>query len=137
MPDTRPSVEVSGAILEKLAVAAWDAREHAYVLGTTKVGCAVLAGDGRVFAGCNIEHHHRCHDVHAEVNAISSMVAAGDTRLLAVVVAAERERFTPCGGCLDWIFQFGGAGCVVAYGTARGRPLVRHTAGELMPYYPR
>jgi len=136
MSETPPPPRVSGETLERLANAAWDVREHAYVLGPTKVGCAVLADDGRIFAGCNIEHHHRCHDVHAEVNAISAMVAAGGRRLLAVVVAAERQRFTPCGGCLDWIFQFGGQDCVVAYAAAKDGPLVRHTAKDLMPYYP-
>ena len=41
------------------------------------------------------------------------MVAAGDGHAVTVFIAAERERFTPCGACLDWIFELGGAECVV------------------------
>jgi len=84
-----------------------------------------------------VEHMFRSHDVHAEVNAITSMVAAGYKRMVAVVVAAERERFTPCGACMDWVFQFGGGECVVASQSAHRKPLVRYTAAQLMPYYPR
>jgi len=29
--------------------------------------------------------------------------------------AIYRDHFTPCGSCLDWIFQFGGADTIVAF----------------------
>ena len=90
-----------------------------------------------MFVGCNVEHRFRCHDVHAEVNAITSMVAEGFSKLDAILIAAEKERFTPCGGCLDWIFQFGGAECYVAYQTKSNLPPVILQAKDLMPYYPR
>jgi cytidine deaminase len=91
-------------------------------MGPTKVGCAVLPDDGRIFAVCNVEHRFPSHDVHAEVNAITTMVAGGAGRdhqrqrgrILAVVVVAERDQFTPCGACMDWILQFCDA-CVVAF----------------------
>jgi cytidine deaminase len=54
-----------------------------------------------------------------------------------MLVVAERELFTPCGACLDWIFQFGGPGCHVAFQAARDREPVLYTAGVLMPHYPR
>jgi len=127
---------VTAETLARLAEQAWAARDSAYILGDTKVGCAALADDSRIFVGCNVEHRYRCHDVHAEVNAISSMVAAGATGLVAIIVAAERERFTPCGSCLDWIFQFGGASCMVGYQSAKGGQLHTFTAQQLMPYYP-
>ena len=100
--------------LDELSKAAWLVREHAFVFGPTKVGAALLTTDGRIYAGCNVEQRFRSHDVHAEVNAITSMVAGGQTEFLAIVVAAEKVRFTPCGGCMDWIYQFGGADCVGA-----------------------
>lgn len=124
-------------VLPSLAEQAWEARQNAYVIGETRVGAAVLGSDGQVYLGCNVEHRYRCHDVHAEVNAITSMVTAGTKKVVAVFVVAERERFTPCGGCLDWIFQFGGENCVVAYQSKRGGQIKSFTAADLMPHYPR
>ena len=87
--------------------------------------------------GCNVEHRFRSHDVHAEVNTITNMVSSGCERLGAILIAAERDRFTPCGACLDWIFEFGGEACLVAYqGQPEGK-VVELTAGQLMPYYPK
>jgi cytidine deaminase len=120
-----------------MAAVAWDARESAHVYGNTKVGCAVRSEDGRTFLGCNVEHRFRCHDIHAEVNAISSLVASGGVRIRAVVVVAKTERFTPCGGCMDWIMELGGPDCVVAFQGMPEGPLEVFSASELMPRYPR
>lgn len=123
--------------LNRLAHAAWECRERAHVLGNTKVGTAVMSSDGYIFTGCNVEHRFRCHDVHAEVNAITSMVAAGKTELVAIVIAAEKKFFTPCGSCMDWIFQFGGPSCIVGYQSKEGREIKIFRARDLMPYYPK
>lgn len=128
---------MTSADLADLAEVAWRARENARILGKTKVGCAVLESDGRLFAGCNVEHKFRSHDIHAEVNAIGNMVASGGRTIRAVVVVAERDRFTPCGGCMDWIFEFGGPGCIVAYQRKRGGTMTSYLASDLMPHYPR
>ncbi len=120
-----------------LARVAWEHRQHAHVLGKTRVGAGALAADGAVFGGCNIEHQYRCHDIHAEVAAIAGMVSSGQTGLVAILIAAERELFTPCGGCLDWIFQFGGADCLVAHQATPEGEIKVWRASELMPYYPR
>ena len=122
--------------LPDLTDKAWTVRLNAHVLGATKVGCALLAGDGSVFVGCNVEHRFRSHDVHAEVNAISSMVAGGQRKIIALVVVAERERFTPCGACMDWIMQFGSDDCVIGFQGRIDGPMTTYTAKELMPHYP-
>ena len=96
----------------------------------------MLGDDGRVFTGCNVEHRFRCHDVHAEINAIATMIAAGVQRFTALVIAAERERFTPCGGCMDWIMEFGGPEAVIAFQTSPEADVVQYSARDLMPYYP-
>jgi cytidine deaminase len=96
----------------------------------------VLSSSGGIYVGCNVEHRFRSHDVHAEVNALTNMVSAGDDGAVAVVIAAERDRFTPCGGCLDWIFELGGPDCGVGFqGTPNGSIEVL-PAKELMPHYP-
>jgi cytidine deaminase len=121
---------------EFMAEAAWDARENARVYGPTRVGAAVLCSNGRLFVGCNVEHRFRSHDVHAEVNALTTMVAAGEGPAVALLIAAERDRFTPCGSCLDWIFELGGPDCLVAFQPAKGTDVSVHRASELMPHYP-
>ena len=134
--ETEPS-RVSEGQLHVLAEAAWAARENAYVIGPTKVGCAVLAEDEAIFTGCNVEHRFRCHDIHAEVNAITSMVAGGRGSIIALVIAAERNRFTPCGSCMDWIMQFAADGdCLIVAQSEPNGPFYRYTARELMPHYP-
>jgi cytidine deaminase len=124
-------------VLKALEEAAWQVREHARVLGKTKVGSAALSRQGQIWVGCNIEHQYRSHDVHAEVNAIGNMVAGGQQELACIFVAAERERFTPCGSCLDWIFEFGGEHCLVVVQSERSKAPTGYAAAELMPYYPR
>lgn len=126
-----------GADLLEIAIRAWEVRENARILGKTKVGCAVLTTDGKVFAGCNVEHRFRSHDIHAEVNAIGSMIAGGGKELAAVVVAAERERFTPCGACMDWIMEFASDDCIVAFQASPGGELTLYRTNDLMPHYPR
>jgi len=121
---------------EELAHAAWEARENAHVLGSTAVGCAVASETGAIFVGCNVQHKYRSHDIHAETNAIGTMVAGGGEKLIAVFVAAERDRFTPCGACMDWIFEFGGADCIVMWQSTKNGSVGKLTAAALMPYYP-
>ena len=132
-----PDNVIDRATLEALAKLAWGARENAFIFGDTKVGCAVLSDLGKTFVGCNVEHKYRSHDVHAEVNAIATMIAMGGQRLVAVVVAADRERFTPCGACMDWIMQFGGPDCLVAFSSRDPEPIATYRAHDLMPFYPR
>jgi cytidine deaminase len=121
---------------KKLAGVAWSVRENAYIIGKTRVGCALMTSTGSVFSGCNVEHQFRSHDVHAEVNAISSMAAAGERSIDLLLVVAERDRFTPCGACMDWIMQFASETCIVAF---QGRPageFTLYTTMQLMPFYP-
>src|SRR4051794_14157420 len=116
---------------------AWVARENARLYARTPVGAAVLSASGEMYSGCNVEHALRSHDVHAEVNALTTMVASGDNEAVAIVVVAERERFTPCGACLDWIFDLGGASTLVGFQRTRDGDLPVRRADELMPFYPR
>lgn len=127
---------VTESQLRELASRAWAARENASVIGRTKVGCALLSTNGNCVVGCNVEHQFRCHDVHAEINAITTMIANGERRFSLIVIVAERDRFTPCGGCMDWIMQFGGSECTIVFQGIRDGDFQIHSARELMPFYP-
>ena len=129
-------ININEARLKEMARIAWKYRENAYVLGYTKVGATVMSSDGKIYGGCNVEHRFRSHDVHAEVNAITSMVASGRIELIAIVIVTERMSFTPCGACMDWIYQFGGPSCIVAIQCKPGGKIRKFRAKDLMPHYP-
>lgn len=119
-----------------LSTAAWVVRKNSHLYGKTKVGAALLSEKGKIYVGCNVEHIFRSHDIHAEVNAIGNMISGGDQKLLAILIVAQRNRFTPCGSCLDWIFQFGTSECFVGFQKSPKNSIKIYTAGELMPHYP-
>ena len=122
---------------ERMAIAAWEARAHAFVYEGTKVGSALVTQDGRIYAGCNIEQRFRNKDMHAEMSAMNQMVVAGEKRIMAIIVVAERERFTPCGCCMDWIYQFADGDCEIAFQNKPAGSMIFFTAREIMPIYPR
>lgn len=124
-------------LIADLLPVAWTVRENAYIIGPTKVGCALLADNGITYSGCNVEHRYRCHDVHAEVNAITNMVSNGGKRFSLLVIVAERDRFTPCGSCMDWIMQFANEDCVIAIQASPDGSVTEYKTYDLMPYYPR
>ena len=64
----------------KLSTEAWQARDNAFIFGSTKVGASVLSENQNVYNGCNVEHKFRSHDVHAEVNAITNMISKGEKK---------------------------------------------------------
>ncbi len=137
MASSLPEVDLPKHTVDLLLDNAWKVRENAFIIGPTKVGCAVLTLENEIFVGCNVEHRYRCHDVHAEINAITNMIAAGRRQILALAIAAERERFTPCGGCMDWIMQFSTERCIVLAQSTPGGAVQRYTTHDLMPHYPR
>lgn len=110
--------------------------ERARGLDQRPVGAAVLADDGTIHAGCNVQQRFRSHNVHAEVNAITTMVAEGCRRLVAIAIVAEGEGLPPCGNCLDWILQFGDNDCLVAWQGSRSSTVHSRRARELLPFHP-
>jgi cytidine deaminase len=72
------------------------------------VGAALLAEDGRVFTGCNVENAAYPLSMCAERVAIGKAVSEGATRFVAIAVTAERTRpVTPCGACRQVLAEFG------------------------------
>jgi cytidine deaminase len=68
------------------------------------VGCAVLATDGRVIEGVNVENASYPLGVCAERAALARAVAEG-YRPGDLVVAAITA--SPCGGCRQWLLEMG------------------------------
>lgn len=126
---------MTDAGLHALFEAARLARERAYApYSRFKVGAAVATPEGAVFAGCNVENAAYPVGTCAEAGAIAAMVAAGATRIAAMLVLGEGEApVAPCGACRQRIREFAASDAPVHIADVNG---VRHTfrAEELLPF---
>jgi cytidine deaminase len=115
-----------------LADAARAASANAYApYSRFAVGAAVLAADGRLFSGCNVENASFGLTICAERNAIAQAVAAGVRDIVAVCVhTPTTEPTPPCGACRQVILEFGRAEVMSACSSGTTR---RWAAQELLP----
>lgn len=101
-----------------------------------KVGAALRGAGGAIHLGANVENASYSQAQCAEASAIGAMIAAGETRITAIAVVAERvERCPPCGGCRQRLAEFADPSTPVYLGRAGGsgsEPLAT-TLGELLP----
>jgi cytidine deaminase len=110
--------------MEELLDRARQARARAYApYSKFKVGAALLAKDGRVFDGCNVENasYGLCNC--AERTAFFSAIAAGCTRdqFAALAVVGDTEApIAPCGACRQVIMELGGPELPIRLGNLRG-----------------
>lgn len=120
--------------MDELKQAALDVRENAYApYSNFKVGAAVRAADGTIFAGCNVENVAYPEGTCAEAGAIAAMVAAGQGKITeAYVVAGSPMPVTPCGGCRQKLAEFGSGDVRVTMATTGGVEQVM-TLAELLP----
>lgn len=97
------------------------------------VGAAIRTGDGRIYAGCNVENAAYPEGWCAETTAIAHMVMDGGGRIAEVaVLSLAAEICTPCGGCRQRLAEFGTVETKVHLCNEKG--LVRTlTLGELLP----
>jgi cytidine deaminase len=109
-----------------LREAARVARDNAYApYSGFKVGAALLASDGRVFAGANVENASYGLTMCAERNAIAAAVAAGVHRFAAGAILTDAaEPTAPCGACRQVLLEFPPSYELRSYRVAGGPPLV-------------
>lgn len=91
-----------------LGTAAKLARKHAYApYSKFKVGAAILADDGHIYKGVNVENAAYPEGTCAEAGAISAMILAGAKKITAIHVVADSPEPVPCcGGCRQKISEF-------------------------------
>ncbi|MCL1940673.1 MAG: cytidine deaminase [Synergistaceae bacterium] len=95
-------------IKNKLINAARAVRENAYApYSGFKVGAAILAEGGNIYAGCNVENASYGLTICAERNAIAALIAGGERRPLSIaIVAKEGVTCPPCGACRQVLMEF-------------------------------
>lgn len=105
--------EISTEIKQELVKQALAARKFAYVpYSKFRVGAAVLAKNGAIYTGCNIENAAYTPTNCAERTAVFKAVSEGITEFDAIAVCggpgeAEPEAFcTPCGVCRQVLREF-------------------------------
>ncbi|MCM1323500.1 MAG: cytidine deaminase [Acetobacter sp.] len=72
-----------------------------------KVGAAICAESGKIYASCNVENLSFPCGTCAEAGAIATMIAGGDKKIKAILIISEgNELVYPCGACLQRIAEF-------------------------------
>ena len=72
------------------------------------VGAAVLADDGSVFSGCNVENASFGGTICAERVAITKAISEGKRDFTLIAIVSSGGDFTfPCGICRQFIAEFG------------------------------
>jgi cytidine deaminase len=120
--------------LETVMEAARDASEKAYApYSNFHVGAAILAADGTIHAGCNVENASYGLAICAERNAATAMVLAKPENReieLVAVFSPDASPCFPCGACRQVLREFGCKEVVVEESSG----LRRYPFEEILPH---
>ena len=96
----------------------------------------MLADDGQVYLGCNVENAAYPEGSCAETVALGAMVVGGGRRVVAIALAGGHagpaQSVLPCGGCRQKIAEFSTDQTTVLTAGEDG-PVERHQAHDLLP----
>ena len=135
-----PKLSEAQSILLQTALKAAD---NAYVLWGFKVGSAVVAEDGQMYEGCNIESWISGLGICAERAAINHALLHGNRKIREVAVVLSSQctgEPRPCGVCLQHISDFAQNPQIkVIMAKAEGGKVLFNTVqvktlGELLPF---
>lgn len=99
---------MTAGTLKKLLAAAQAVRRHAHApYSKFRVGAALLAADGGIFTGCNVENASYGLTICAERVAITTAVSDGYQKFQAIAIVAPSAYPTPCGACRQVLAEFG------------------------------
>jgi cytidine deaminase len=113
------------------------AREYAYCpYSKFKVGAAVLAKNGKIYTGCNVENasYGLCNC--AERTAIFKAVSEGEKGnfIKAVAIVLDAPDFgAPCGACRQVVNEFADSSAIIIMATVNGNYKIE-CQGTLLPH---
>jgi cytidine deaminase len=113
-----------------------EAARNAYApYSKFRVGAALLADDGTVFSGCNVENRSFGLTVCAERTAVAKAVSEGRRSFTALAIAALDSAVPvgPCGACRQVLSEFMPPQAPVRFG-GNSPERVDSTVGRLIPY---
>ena len=101
MPDLKPQD------IDRLVRSAVESRDQAYAPHSHfYVGAALMADDGMIISGCNVENASYSLSLCAERVAASAAVASGHRSWRAMAIASVGG-VMPCGACRQFLAEFG------------------------------
>jgi cytidine deaminase len=115
---------------------AWEIARHAYApYSHFRVGAALLAEDGSIYTGVNVENRSFGLTICAERSAIVQGVSAGQRKFRALAIATPDSSVPvgPCGACRQVISEFMDPQAPVRFG-CNDHTYIDTTVGELYPY---
>jgi cytidine deaminase len=126
-------MSLASAQRRRLIAAARRAAQTAYApYSKFRVGAAVLAGNGKIFTGANVENASYGLSNCAERTAVFAAVAAGERKIVAVAVYTPTRKPTlPCGACRQVIHEFGPKAVILC--ACRSRERLETTLDQLLP----
>jgi len=121
------------AMREKLVKHAVEVQKNAYApYSKFFVGAAVLAENGEIYTGVNVENAAYPSTICAERSAIVQAVSAGQRKLLGLAVVT-RNAVSPCGGCRQVMREFGDDSMPIFLANEAGEIIDETDLGELLP----
>ena len=93
---------------ENLIQEAICAKEFSYApYSNFHVGAALLAEDGRIFRGCNVENSAYSPSICAERTAVAKAVSEGAKNFSAIAIVGDGNQYLPpCGVCRQVLSEF-------------------------------
>jgi len=124
------------SLVKSLNTAALTARTFAYApYSHFAVGAALLAADGRVFTGCNVENAAFGPTNCAERTAFFKAVSEGARQFTAIAVAGPDNAYTyPCGVCRQVMAEFCGPETFMVIVVKNPEEWRECLLGDLLPY---
>ena len=124
---------INDEMKQELGKLAAEMRSRSYIpYSHYAVGAALLAKDGRIFTGCNIENAAYPVTICAERTAIFKAVSEGARDFEAIAVATEDGQGYPCGSCRQVMAEFA-LDMDVMLADAAGNITVETSVSDLLP----
>ncbi len=121
--------------ISELVRRAVETREMAYApYSKFKVGAAVMADNGEVYTGVNVENSSYGLTNCGERTAIFTAVTNGMKKIIAIAIVADTEEpVSPCGACRQVIYEFSDKDTIIILSNLKGDRMI-FGVEEILPY---